>query len=163
MEDCVACGDRLPSPALFRSPCSHHHCRDCLISLIRSSFQDESLFPPRCCGKHIPIVTGEWLSPALVGEFRAKKLEYDTTDRTYCSEPTCSTFVPPAVIGGEEARCPKCGQKTCIHCKGPSHSGVCSKDGEAQQVLQLAAQNGWQQCYACHRVIELDHGCHHMS
>ncbi|RSL68039.1 hypothetical protein CEP54_002966 [Fusarium duplospermum] len=102
-------------------------------------------------------------SPALVGEFRAKKLEHDTPNRTYCSKPSCSTFVPPAFIAKDVARCPKCSQRTCVHCKGPFHHGVCPSDTVSQQVLELATQNGWQQCKACKRVVELEQGCNHIT
>lgn len=161
--ECIACNDRFPPLALSRSPCSHEYCHACLVGLVRSSLQDESLFPPRCCGQHIPVENGRWFAPELVGQFKAKKLEYDTPNRTYCSDLSCSTFIPPAFIAGDVARCPRCSKRTCIHCKAPYHTGVCSKDAASQQILQLADENGWQQCYACHRVVELNFGCYHMS
>lgn len=162
-QECIACNDRFPPLALSKAPCSHDYCRECLVSLARSSLQDETLFPPRCCGQNIPIEQGRWFSPELVGQFQAKKLEFETPDRTYCSEPSCSTFVPPAFISGDSATCPKCNQKTCTHCKGQNHTGVCPSDTASQQVLQLAAQNGWQQCYNCRKLVELNYGCYHIS
>ncbi|KAF4452115.1 hypothetical protein F53441_5048 [Fusarium austroafricanum] len=105
--ECIACGDQFSPLALSRSPCSHEYCRECLLSLISSSLQDESLFPPRCCGQNIPVKQGRWISAELVGQFRAKKLELETPNRTYCSEPSCSTFVPPAFIAAETATCLK--------------------------------------------------------
>ncbi|KAF4339196.1 IBR finger domain protein [Fusarium beomiforme] len=160
---CIACNDSFPSLALSKSPCSHDYCRECLVGLVRSSLQDETLFPPRCCGQNIPVTQGRWFSPKLVGQFQAKKLEFDTPNRTYCNKLTCSTFVPPAFIAGDIATCPRCQERTCIHCKGRYHRGVCPNDTAAQQMLQLAAENGWQRCYACHRVVELDIGCNHMT
>ncbi|KAF4957115.1 hypothetical protein FGADI_3334 [Fusarium gaditjirri] len=160
--ECIACNDRFPPLALSQSPCSHDYCRECLVSLVRSSLQDETLFPPRCCGQNIPIKQGRWLSAELVGQFRAKKLELETPNRTYCSEPSCSIFVPPAFISGDRATCPKCNRRTCVHCKGPDHIGVCPSDTASQQVLQLAAQNGWQQCFKCRRLVELNFGCYHI-
>ncbi|UPK91804.1 hypothetical protein LCI18_002739 [Fusarium solani-melongenae] len=161
--ECIACTDSFPPPALSRSPCSHEYCRGCLIGLVNSSLRDESLFPPRCCTQPIPIETGPWFSPTLVGEFRAKQLEHDTPNRTYCSEPTCSTFVPPAFISEDVALCPKCSKRTCVHCKGPFHHGICPSDTVSQQFLELATQNGWQQCKVCKRVVELEQGCNHIT
>ncbi|CZS81087.1 unnamed protein product [Fusarium graminearum] len=161
--ECIACNNQFPPLALFKPSCSHEYCRACLVGLVRSSLQDESLFPPKCCGQTIPIKQGRWFSPQLVGQFQAKKLEFDTPNRTYCSEPSCSTFIPPVFIAGEIAICPRCNRRTCIHCKGSHHTGVCPSDTASQQFLQLAVQNGWQQCYSCHRVVELDTGCYHMS
>ncbi|CZR48791.1 uncharacterized protein FPRO_03888 [Fusarium proliferatum ET1] len=162
-QECIACNDRFPPLALSKAPCSHDYCRECLLSLTRSSLQDETLFPPRCCGQNIPIEQGRWFSPELVGQFQAKKLEFETPNRTYCSEPSCSTFVPPAFVSGDSATCPKCSRKTCTHCKGPNHLGVCPSDTASQQVLQLAAQNGWQQCYKCRKLVELNYGCYHIT
>uniref|UniRef100_A0A4E9E185 RING-type domain-containing protein n=1 Tax=Gibberella zeae TaxID=5518 RepID=A0A4E9E185_GIBZA len=142
--ECIACNNQFPPLALFKPSCSHEYCRACLVGLVRSSLQDESLFPPKCCGQTIPIKQGRWFSPQLVGQFQAKKLEFDTPNRTYCSEPSCSTFIPPVFIAGSH------------------HTGVCPSDTASQQFLQLAVQNGWQQCYSCHRVVELDTGCYHM-
>ncbi|KAF5587634.1 IBR finger domain protein [Fusarium subglutinans] len=163
MKECIACNDRFSPLALSRSPCSHEYCRECIVGLVRSSLQDETLFPPRCCGQNIPVTPGRWFSPELVGQFQAKKLEFDTPNRTYCSKPSCSTFVPPQFIAGETATCPRCRRRTCVHCKGPHHSGVCPSDTASQQILELAAENGWQRCYACHRVVELEIGCNHMK
>ncbi|RGP59664.1 ibr finger domain [Fusarium longipes] len=143
--ECIACNEKFPPLALSKSPCSHEYCRDCLVGLVSSSLHDESLFPPKCCGKNIPVTSGRWFSPTLVGQFQAKKLEYDTPNRTYCYKPSCSTFIPPVFIAGEH------------------HKGICPDDTASQQVLQLASQNGWQQCYACNRVVELETGCYHMT
>ena len=161
--ECVACGDSFPPSELFRSPCSHESCRECIVYLLQASFHDESLFPPRCCGQYIPIKTGQWFSRELVDQFNEKKLEYDTPDRTYCSVPTCSTFIPPAFITNEVATCPKCKWNTCRHCKAGYHAGVCKEDASAQLLLKLAAENGWQSCNACRRLVELNFGCYHIS
>ncbi|PVH71728.1 hypothetical protein DL98DRAFT_387736, partial [Cadophora sp. DSE1049] len=32
-----------------------------------------------------------------------------------------------------------------------------------QQVLQAADENGWQRCYSCRRLVELDIGCNHIT
>ncbi|KAF4982579.1 hypothetical protein FZEAL_1811 [Fusarium zealandicum] len=162
--ECVCCGDRFPPPALSECPCSHEYCRECLVTLVQSSLRDESLFPPRCCRQPIPIETkGRFLPPELIGEFRAKKIESETPNRVYCSDPFCSTFVPPQFIKTEVAHCPRCHKKTCALCKGETHSGVCPSDTASQEVLRIAAENGWQRCQACGRVVELDIGCNHMS
>lgn len=161
--ECVACGDDFPPSGLFRSPCSHEYCRECLVGLVQASLHDESLFPPRCCGQHIPITTSQWFSQELVDKFNAKKLEHDTPNRTYCSVPTCSTFIPPVFVANEVAHCPKCKLYTCTYCKAGYHPGVCEEDISAQKLLKLAADNGWQSCNACRRLVELNFGCYHIS
>ncbi|KAH7111739.1 hypothetical protein B0J13DRAFT_631740 [Dactylonectria estremocensis] len=162
--ECICCGDSFPPLALSPCPCTHEYCRGCLVTLVRCSLQDESLFPPRCCSQRIPIEgNARFLSPELVGEYRAKEVEFETPNRTYCSDPFCSTFVPPQFIADEVGHCPRCGRRTCVHCKGGSHQGICPSDSASQEVLRIAADNGWQQCTACGRVVELEHGCNHMT
>ncbi|KAM0344780.1 hypothetical protein ACHAPU_007155 [Fusarium lateritium] len=121
--ECVICTDKFSPLFLSRLPCSHEYCRECLVGLVTTALQDESLFPPRCCGQRIPVESGRWLTPQLVGQFKAKKLELDTPNRIYCSKPSCSTFVPPGLIASDTATCPRCNQRTCVHCKGPQHTG----------------------------------------
>ena len=51
----------------------------------------------------------------------------------------------------------------CAICKGALRVGNCPRDEAAQQELRLAQANGWQRCYSCRRVVELNYGCNHMS
>ncbi|KAK1838844.1 ibr domain-containing protein [Colletotrichum chrysophilum] len=104
------------------------------------------------------------LGSKLVGQFRAKEVEFSTPNRTYCHQPTCSTFVPVEFIKNDIATCPRCVYKTCAICKGADHQGKdCSQDTATQFLLQVAAENGWQRCFSCRRVVELEHGCNHMK
>lgn len=162
--ECVGCGNAYPVTDVAHCPCSHHYCRGCLASLFRASMLDEALFPPRCCREPIPLDPNRhFLAAELAGQFQAKKIEFETKDRTYCHRPECSTFVPPQFIHGDVATCVSCQRRTCAICKGASHVGDCPRDEAAQEVLRLAQANGWQRCYSCRRVVELDHGCNHMS
>jgi len=70
------------------------------------SMQDETLMPPRCCNKEIPIALAQ-LTPKETEDFNAKLVEYTTTDRLYCSQPTCSTFISPELIINKVGTCPK--------------------------------------------------------
>lgn len=106
---CEACHADFPFFDVLRCPCSHEYCRGCIAELFRASLSDESLFPPRCCRQPIPLGLNQvFLSPKLVGEYRAKSLEYETPNRTYCHVATCSTFVPPPFIHDGVATCVRC-------------------------------------------------------
>lgn len=48
-------------------------------------------------------------------------------------------------------------------CKGAAHQGDCPEDEASNQLLALAEQEGWKRCPGCHRMVELTHGCYHMS
>ena len=53
---------------------------------------------------------------------------------------------------------------TCSFCKGASHNGLeCPKDEATKTVLAVARQAGWTRCYQCRTMIELTHGCYHMT
>lgn len=165
LRSCTACcaGD-VPFFDVARCPCSHEYCRVCIASLFRASISDESLFPPRCCGQPIPLDSVKTFLPTrFVGEFRAKELEYGTPNRTYCHRSTCSTFVPPQFICGDTATCPRCRSETCVMCKGASHDDDCPEDVATQDILRIGAENGWQRCHACRRMVELNTGCNHIS
>jgi len=70
------------------------------------SMQDETLMPPRCCQQNIPIELAR-LTLEERKNFDAKHLEFTTKDRLYCSELTCSTFIPPERIVNGIGTCPK--------------------------------------------------------
>lgn len=163
---CTACTEDYPVHNIAScSQCPHEYCRGCLRRLFSDSLTDESLFPPRCCGSPIDIGDVlEFLPPRLVGEFKAKSLELGTPNRTYCHKPTCSLFIPPPAISEDIGTCIGCHHETCTICKGPAHSGRdCPDDAGTQALLEVAAENGWQRCYQCHRMVELNFGCYHIS
>lgn len=161
---CTICDTKTPLSRVFQTPCGHHYCSTCLHTLFEMSTTDESLFPPRCCRQQIPLSSVRlYLNSALMREFERKSVEFRTTNRTYCSQPTCSTFITTTGITGERATCTACGTRTCTICKGNAHEGDCPEDTATQQVLETAREQGWQRCYNCRRLVELDVGCNHMT
>ena len=163
LHECVSCGTSKRLFELLGCPCEHYYCEDCLRTLFRLSLSDETLFPPRCCRQQIPLSFARlYLDSGFVESFRKKSAEFMSSDRTYCYRPTCSSFIPSQYINGDSGICPDCGQLTCIICKGRSHEGDCPQDTGVQQVLELANEQGWQRCYNCRRLVELNHGCNHM-
>ncbi|KAK3328727.1 hypothetical protein B0H66DRAFT_519 [Apodospora peruviana] len=164
--ECVACTEKFLFFDLAScAGCAHEYCRDCLQSVFEVSLTDDSYFPPRCCRQPMTIESCRpYLPSGLVERFRAKKMELDTPNRTYCSKPACSAWVPLQSIVADLATCQKCNSKTCVFCKGPFHgTATCPQDASAQALLDLAAQEGWQRCYNCKRVVELRTGCNHIT
>lgn len=163
---CTACGDAMLLSHVVASccPCGHHYCNECLAHLFTTATVDESLYPPKCCGKDIPLEQAGARLPSKVKiDFVRKRVEYHTKNRTYCHQAQCSTFIPPERIGSSDvAKCPECSRTTCTICKGQSHQGDCPRDTETQKLLDLAKGNGWQRCRTCRRVVELDVGCNHI-
>ncbi|KAL4866289.1 hypothetical protein BDV12DRAFT_210633 [Aspergillus spectabilis] len=165
MRRCEACRDEIHFINVVRVPCRHEYCRPCLEELFEASMTDESLFPPRCCRQ--PIAASDtiliFLKSDIIKRYEKKKIEFETPNRTYCYSPECSTFIPPAHIEDDVATCPECGHTTCAGCKTRAHTGDCPSDTAMQQLLATAQENGWQRCSSCWRVVEIDHGCNHMT
>lgn len=160
---CEACRDMHKFFDVARAPCRHEYCRNCLRELFEMSMTDESLFPPRCCRQTITLSAVRIFLPGeLVQAFKRTKVEFETPNRTYCHIGDCSSFITPDDIQGEVARCQQCHSSTCTTCKAEAHQGDCPNDTVLQQVLEMARENGWQRCYSCWRVVQLEHGCNHM-
>lgn len=161
---CVACDSEKSLIDVFRTRCGHDYCQECLSTLFRLATTDEALFPPRCCRQVIPFQPVKlYLSSALVQTFEAKSIELKSSNRMYCSQPTCSSFISSDNIDGERATCRACGTHTCTICKNKAHNGDCPEDTAIQQTLETGQEQGWQRCYSCRRLVELDMGCNHIT
>lgn len=114
---CAACDYIEPPWTVWQAPCKHGYCNACLDQLFRLSLEDEILYPPRCCQQIMPwSEVREFVSWRLMDDFEGKKEELDTQDRTYCSDPTCSTFIGACHIASDTAAatCPTCQKLTCV-------------------------------------------------
>ena len=161
---CTACDLTKPLFDVCQTPCGHFYCQECIQILFELSTTDETLFPPRCCREPIPLQSVKiYLNSTVVRIFEEKSIEFETSDRTYCSWPTCSLFIAAVNITDERASCKKCGTQTCTICKNNAHDGDCPEDIATQQALEAAREHGWQRCYNCRRLVELDVGCNHMT
>jgi hypothetical protein len=161
---CVACREQVDFVNVVRAPCQHEYCRACLANLFELSMTDESLFPPRCCRQPINLTIARiFLKSDLMEQYEKKKVEFETPNRTYCYSPDCGAFINTSHINGDVATCPNCRHTTCTNCKRRAHTGDCPDDTALQQLLATAQDNGWQRCFSCWRMVELDHGCNHMT
>lgn len=161
---CTACQEFVKYSKVSRAPCTHEYCEACLRNLFECSLTDESLFPPRCCKQPIPVAAVSiFLTSELVKQYEQKKIEFETTNRTYCSSPRCSAFLTANCIQDGQSACPDCGWATCTICKSPAHVGDCPADIDLQLVFATAAENSWQRCYSCRRLVELDLVCNHIT
>jgi len=154
---CAACDDQVSPEHIWKAPCHHYYCVDCLEQLFRLSMEDESLYPPRCCQQTMTWSDVKALvSHDLASVFKSKKEELDTQDKVYCSDPVCSTFIGARHITADTsiATCPICKKLTCVTCKSASHPGDCPADPSLQPTLEIARGNGWQRCQECGRMID---------
>lgn len=161
---CVVCEDEFEDSTMATVQCEHKFCRDCIQELFQRSQQDESLFPPKCCEAIAIEQVRDFLTPELLATHHEKKLEFETVDRTYCSDLHCHKFLRPQDIAGDQGTCSACGEISCTICKSGAHDGSeCPRDETTQQLLQHATTQGWQRCYRCRAVVSLDRGCNHIS
>lgn len=162
---CEACQEDHPVDTITKVCCGHCYCRECLQELFTASMTDESLFPPRCCRQPIPCGTFDLALPGgdLRFQFLIRKEETESQDRTYCTRTDCNKYIPKVSIKGDVATCTYCKTKTCTHCKSAEHAGACPQDESYQLLVQVAREQGWQQCFSCKRFVELSTGCNHIT
>ncbi|KAF7941769.1 uncharacterized protein EAE97_006606 [Botrytis byssoidea] len=163
---CVSCQNKINSLDAARVPgsCRHEYCPNCLETLFQLSMRDESFFPPRCCNERITVVSvHSFLKTDTISAFAKKELEFETPNRIYCSFTPCSAFIDPTSIRNEVAFCDECGTQTHTVCKLEAHTGDCSEDTVLKEVLELARNEGWQRCYSCWSIVELERGCNHVK
>ena len=173
LEKCWVCPKQLTSGDRILLPCGHHHCRSCFESLLLDGIQDESLFPPRCC-KQIPetLIAAE-MSRGFMCRYKAKKIEFETrnSDRVYCCNQQCAAFLGAKflVVKALDRICKQCGTGTCIRCRGAAHTqgkdhNVTCFEGETNQSFADSAhQAGYERCFNCQRLVELNAACNHMA
>ena len=164
IQSCTACFTQERSDHGANVACGHFYCRECISELFKASFNDESLFPPRCCRQTIKIneEVGDLLSQEIKDQYPEKAEEFGTTDRVYCSNTGCGIFIKPRLIIDGVAECSTCQSKTCASCREAQHEGDCPQDTALQAALEVARENGWQRCFQCKTMVELSMGCHHM-
>lgn len=167
---CVACANHIArdEERLWQANCGHALCSACMESLIRSSLSGGP-FPPRCCGHHILFNKARLSNLQLPKDLHAKleeKLEEcNASDRTYCSVPTCSSFVGSSHISGHNATCPVCQHVTCVTCKAATHTGECldsAADPALEQLLDTTFTEGWRRRGKCQSMIDRIDGCNAM-
>lgn len=170
-KQCDCCFETFSSKKIVQLPgCGHVYCADCLRVIYRMAINNEANFPPSCCSGAIDIKSVNYLlHRPQIQAFERRALEYNTpeTDRRYCADSRCNSFLGRASHG--ILRCGKCGNLTCDSCKDYAHTGACKEERGRdvhkldKDLEQLAAAEGWQRCPSCSRVVALSEGCNHIT
>ena len=167
------CNICLERTTVLKLACLDFICASCIRNTFELASRDESSFPPRCC-QRIPIsIALVFLDHELHIKYMKKALEFSTKERLYCSVAECSEFIPPvqaSIMVGQgvntNAQCPRCGSWTCVKCRGKGHSSTAcpaNLDSTEDEILaKTAADQGWQQCRSCKRLVERVDGCNHI-
>ncbi|KAH7090295.1 hypothetical protein FB567DRAFT_287853 [Paraphoma chrysanthemicola] len=180
-KSCVICGGtESEGELLLAAPCGRHFvCHDDISSFFERATQDESLFPPQCCGQIFALEDYEDYVPFDISwAYQVKEQgEYAVLAkfRVYCASPICAKFLPPrAHIKDEDtnityAVCEggACGSVSCVGCraliKHSVQSHVCQKDEEEEKFRQIAIEKGYQACNICGATVELIEACNHIT
>ena len=152
----------------FKAPCGHWYCRGCIGNLVEASLCDERLHPLRCCNRPLSLMSGvfTFISTSLQRQFVAKVREFSVPagSRMYCSNPRCSAFLGASGSQTRNIRCSNCGTMSCPQCKDNAHPGKgCAEHQLTAELREIATANKWQTCPGCHAIVELRHGCYHIT
>ena len=162
-KECVACLGQVHA-SMFTGSCGHEFCLECVRQMFLGAIKDEELYP-RCCGEGLPpAIAIRVLHYRELSAFCERAIEWTAKDRLYCAEPTCSKFIPPFAIKDETGICPSCSQRTHLTCRSFIHPGIdCPMDDALNGVLRMAEDENWKRCFHCRAMVELQHGCNHIT
>ncbi len=103
-------------------------------------------------------------STMLIERYEAKQAEIAAACSLLCAEPGCRIIISKEKTIQKVGLCPGCNRGTCAKCRTAQHEGKeCPTDEEHQELLELAKEKGWQSCYQCNYMIELNFGCNHTT
>lgn len=158
---CDVCKESAESISMIQAPCSHYYCTPCLVQLVEIALAGEAHFPPRCCGKIIPLsLMRAHIGADLTRRHEEETIQREDPTRTLCSNTACAKYILPTWKTGNTGTCRVCGRQTCTLCRAEYHEGACQP--EDKEVLEYAAKKKWQRCQ-CGHMVELNTGCHHIT
>ncbi|KAJ4381375.1 hypothetical protein N0V86_003724 [Didymella sp. IMI 355093] len=180
VKTCVICGgDEADGNELLEAPCQRHWvCIDDVGSFFERATENESLYPPKCCGQIFLLDLYEAYVPFDVQwAFQMKEQgEYSVLAkyRVYCASPSCSKFLSPAThvkdpsTNVSYAVCldNACGKLTCTNCKallGGTEGHTCEQNEDYKKFKQTATEKGFQECPTCASTVELAEACNHIT
>ncbi|XP_023639579.1 ATP-dependent RNA helicase DEAH12, chloroplastic [Capsella rubella] len=188
-ETCVICLEERDAERMFCTEgCSHRHCFSCVKQYVEVKLLNGKF--PTClaygCMFELTLESCiKVLTPNLIELWkqRTKEDSIPATERIYCPYPNCSVLMSLTELSrsaddetsyqSSVRECVKCRGLFCIDCKVPSHSNLSCDDYkklhgdqnlvDVLKLNSLASYNMWRQCVKCRHLIELSHGCNHMT
>jgi len=163
-DTCSICLEEFESRSLAKPACKHKCCSTCLTELFKSATTDESRYPAKCCNP-IPLDTvRRFINSKVASEYEKKQAEWETQNRTYCSDKDCGKFISTSNIFATWADCPHCLRVTCTECKNVAHGDKdCPVDKATEQALKLMEKKNYKRCWMCKSGVELMQGCNNLT
>ena len=161
---CISCTEKIEAVP-FTAPCKHSYCDDCLASYVKSALEPAGTFPPVCCNLPITLQSARaHLDHDLVKRYEEKQSEIVASCSLVCAQSGCCVVIPSENIVDGLGHCLACNNYTCTMCRMQAHKkDPCPKDEELRELKELAKKKGWQTCYRCNNMVELNVGCNHMT
>lgn len=190
MESCSICCEEKLSSMMLTIKCSHKFCSQCLKTYVEGKVQSMQV-PIRCpelrckycisaseCRSFLPVTSYQSLERVL------DEANVLNSNRIYCPYPSCSVLLDPHECLSTRAssssqsdnsclECPVCKRFICFDCGVPWHSSLTceeyqnlpleERDASDLTLHRLAQNKRWRRCHQCRRMIELTHGCYHMT
>lgn len=142
---------------VYRGPCNHPYCRDCLQGCINAALESNQL-PAKCCNEPFGMAVvrvAVSLDKFNTYRDRLEELTADPNELFYCPKPRCAARITvPAGRGNEPLTCPTCRTKVCRKCRKEDHRGECKDDDGEEKLKELVGKEGWKSCPHCGRVVE---------
>ncbi|XP_020883106.1 probable E3 ubiquitin-protein ligase rbrA isoform X1 [Arabidopsis lyrata subsp. lyrata] len=186
-ENCVICFEETDAERMFfTNECIHRHCFTCVKQHVKVKLLSGTV--PTCldygCKFELTLEScSKVLTPKLIEMWKQKMKEdsIPAVERIYCPYPNCSTLMSKTERskstdeGSNQSNvrtCVKCNGLFCIDCKVPSYSDLSCADYKKLhpdplvddlKLKSLANDKMWRQCVKCRHMIELSHGCNHMT
>lgn len=177
--ECPLCLNRLPLRRFYQLSCGHQFCVNCLRDFLNTVIRLRSTDPLRCsnpgCRRPISehdvraIASGEQLNS--YNDVATQEWINRQPGVRHCPTLNCRFSFINEENRVEQIQCPQCRVWYCASCLVEHHPSVRCREAQAprrESAQSLQASREWvrqhtKQCPSCHRNIEKNEGCIHMT
>lgn len=187
---CQICFDSEQTTSTFVTleGCGHRFCANCVRKHAEARVEGGQMNVP-CLREECPAFVTDmklssFLSSAMMDILARRQVEaaFPAREILYCPFKECSALlikptseeasasaIPPTTC----VECESCHRAFCVECMVPWHGEKSCGEYRAdlkneslqgdQKLLDLVKKHKWQQCTKCGRVVDLLHGCYHVT
>ncbi|PWA65748.1 IBR domain-containing protein [Artemisia annua] len=182
VESCVICCEDKLTSMIVKLKCSHKFCSHCMKSYVDEKISFSEV-PIRCpslkCRYYISTTEHKSFLPVASYMLLEEALLEPNTlaaNNFYCPFSDCAVLLDPSSnidLTNNCIECPVCRRYICVKCGVHWHSSVSCDEFQEVPLEKmdacddafdcLAEDRKWICCQMCARMIELMHGCNHMT
>ncbi|GFQ04819.1 protein ariadne-2 [Phtheirospermum japonicum] len=174
-ETCSICCEEKLSSMMLTVKCSHRFCSHCMKTYVEGKVQSAQV-PIKCPHLNCKyrVSASECISFLPVASYESFERAMDvlgSSNRIYCPYPSCSVLLDAYECSFDCVECHGCGGFVCVECEVPWHASMtCDEyrdlaleEREDGSGLASGRNKRWRRCQQCRSMIELVHGCYHMT